>query len=129
MFLSLLFFGFLEVHFGPRLYCTLSTEPMAFSSSSSKFSRTKVVTVVMIPIKRLAHASVTKAELKGVAKYITRRRNDEFSRKKDEENRLFFEREKILEVTTKKLEKNHFVSKLSAKQCTIILRKKTRQNL
>ncbi len=58
---------------------------------------TKVVTVVIIPIKRLAHASVTKAELRrdGVAKYITRRRNDEFSRKKDEENWLFFERKKF----------------------------------
>ena len=32
------------------------------SSSSSKFSRTNVVTVVMMPTKRLVHDSVTKAD-------------------------------------------------------------------
>ena len=37
------------------------------SSSSSKFSRTKVVTVVMMPTKRFVHESVTKAEL-GISK-------------------------------------------------------------
>ena len=35
---------------------------MYFSSSSSKFSRTKVVMVVMMPMKRLTQERVTKAE-------------------------------------------------------------------
>ena len=36
---------------------------MFFSSASSKFSRTKVVTVVMMPMNRLTQDRVTKAEL------------------------------------------------------------------
>jgi hypothetical protein len=36
---------------------------MYLSSSSSKFSRTNVVMVVMIPMKRLTQERVTKAEL------------------------------------------------------------------
>jgi hypothetical protein len=61
---------------------------------------TKVVTVVIIPIKRLAHASVTKAELDGVAKYITRRRIDEFSRKRDEKTGWFL-RKRLWKLTKK----------------------------
>ena len=38
-------------------------EPMYFNSSSSKFSRTNVVIVVMIPMNKFAQASVTNAEL------------------------------------------------------------------
>ena len=38
-------------------------EPMYFNSSSSKFSKTKVVMVVMMPMNRFAHARVTNAEL------------------------------------------------------------------
>ena len=38
-------------------------DPIYFNSSSSKFSRTKVVMVVMIPMNKLAQASVTNAEL------------------------------------------------------------------
>ena len=40
----------------------LNIEAMYFSSSSSKFSRTKVVMVVMMPMNRLTQESVTKAE-------------------------------------------------------------------
>ena len=38
--------------------------PIFLSSSSSKFSSTNVVIVVMIPINRFAHARITNAELK-----------------------------------------------------------------
>ena len=41
----------------------LNIEAMYISSSSSKFSRTNVVMVVMIPMKRFTQERVTKAEL------------------------------------------------------------------
>ncbi len=41
---------------------SLSTNPILSSSSSSKFSRTNVVTVVMMPMKRFAQLRATKAE-------------------------------------------------------------------
>ena len=40
----------------------LNIEAMYISSSSSKFSRTKVVMVVMMPINKLTQERVTKAE-------------------------------------------------------------------
>ena len=40
----------------------LNIEAMYFSSSSSKFSRTKVVMVVMMPMNKLTQERVTKAE-------------------------------------------------------------------